>query len=176
MIAGAGLSLLGAALVLQIAIRSTPDLGTAEARCRNDESGPALMVAIEGLKDRQGVLKLEVYPANDQDFLADDNILIAAGKPFRRVVRPAPASGPAQLCVRVPAPGTYAVTVLHDRNTNRKFDLSKDGVGFTNNPKLGLSKPKARDVAIRVGTGVERTQIVLNYRRGLFSFAPLEKR
>ena len=32
------------------------------------------------------------------------------------------------------------------------------------------------EVAIHVGTGVERTQVILNYRRGLFSFAPLEKR
>jgi len=176
MIAGTGLSLLGVALALHVAIRSTPDLGTADARCHDNEDGPALTVDLDGLKDRTGTLKLEVYPANDQDFLADDNILVEAGKTFRRVVRPVPASGPVQLCIRVPAPGTYAVTVLHDRNSNRKFDLSKDGVGFTRNPKLGLSKPKAREVSIRIGAGVDRTKITLNYRRGLFSFGPIHKK
>jgi len=157
-------------------LRSTPDLGTEHARCRVNESGPALRVDIIGLKDRHGVLKLEVYPANDNDFLEDDNKLIEAGKTFRRVIDDIPANGPVSLCVRVPQPGTYAVSVLHDRNDNRKFDLSKDGVGFTGNPRLGWRKPKARDVAIAIGQGVSRTQIVMNYRRGLFSFGPLKSR
>ncbi|MGD9811193.1 MAG: DUF2141 domain-containing protein [Sphingobium sp.] len=159
----------------QAALRSTPDLGTAHARCRAGESGPALRVDIEGLKDRAGVLKLEVYPANDNDFLEDDNRLIAADKTFRRVVMPVPASGAVQLCVRVPAPGRYAVSILHDRNTNRKFDLSKDGIGFTGNPRLGFSKPKAADVAIDIGPGVGETDVVMNYRRGLLSFGPLKR-
>ena len=157
-------------------LRSTPDLGTADARCRANESGPALIVDVDGLKDRQGVLKLEVYPANDKDFLEDDNKLIEAGKVFRRVIEPAPADGQAEICVRVPRPGTYAVSILHDRNTNRKFDLSRDGIGFTSNPSLGLSKPKADEVSIGVGNGVTRTDVIMNYRRGLFSFGPLKNR
>lgn len=157
-------------------LRSTPDLGTAQARCRTDESGPALIVDVEGLKDRQGILKLEVYPANDKDFLQDDNKLIEAGKVFRRVVQTVPQRGTAELCVRVPRSGTYAVTILHDRNANRKFDLSKDGVGFTRNPSLGLSKPKAKEVSIGIGDGVVRTDVIMNYRRGLFSFGPIGER
>lgn len=157
-------------------LRSTPDLGQAEGRCRVNEPGPALIVTADGLKDRQGVLKLEVYPANDHDFLEDDNKLIMAGKTFRRVVMPVPASGPVRLCVRVPAPGTYAVSLLHDRNANRKFDLSKDGIGFTGDPKLGMSKPKARDASVTAGGGLTSSTIILNYRMGLFSFGPLKKR
>jgi hypothetical protein len=57
-------------------IRSTPDLGKAEGQCRTGESGPAFVVDMIGLKDRAGKLKLEVYPATDADFLADDNVLI----------------------------------------------------------------------------------------------------
>lgn len=157
------------------ALRSTPDLGQAEGRCRADEPGPALIVAVEGLKDRQGMLKLEVYPANDHDFLEDDNKLIMAGKTFRRVVKPVPASGPVRLCVRLPAPGIYAVSLLHDRNANRRFDLSKDGIGFAGNPKLGLSKPTARAASISAGGGLTDAHIILNYRRGLFSFGPVER-
>ena len=156
-------------------LRSTPDLGMANARCRPGETGPALRVTVTGLKDRQGVLKLEVYPANDKDFLEDDNKLIEAGKVFRRIIETVPASGEARLCVRVPEPGLYAVSILHDRNNNRKFDLSKDGVGFTRNPKLGLSKPEASSVAISIGRGIDKEIVVMNYRRGLFSFGPLRK-
>lgn len=155
------------------ALRSTPDLGQAEGRCRANEPGPALIVEVAGLKDRKGALKLEVYPANDRDFLADDNKLIEAGKTFRRVVEAVPAGGTPHLCVRLPAAGSYAVMLMHDRNANHKFDLSTDGVGFTGNPKLGLSRPKAWQARVSVGWGVSRTQVVMNYRTGLFSFGPV---
>ena len=98
------------------ALQSSPDLGKAEGRCRPGEGGPALLVEAVGMKDRAGLMKLEVYPANDQDFLADDNVLVAAGKTFRRVEIATPQAGAVVLCVRIPGPGTYAVSLLHDRN------------------------------------------------------------
>lgn len=155
-------------------IPSTPDLGKAEGRCRAGESGPALLVNVAGLKDRKGNLKLEVYPSNDTDFLADDNILVSAGKTFRRVEVPVPASGNVQVCVRIPGPGSYSISLLHDRDANRKFGLSVDGIGFTGNPKLGMKKPKAAATRLSVSSGgVSQTTIVMNYRKGLMSFGPL---
>lgn len=155
---------------------STPDLGIAAGRCRTDESGPALIVDVEGLRDRQGLLKLEVYPADDADFLADDNLLIEQGKTFRRVVAAPPARGPVTMCVRVPAPGRYAVSLLHDRDGNRKFNLSSDGIGFAGNPRLGLSKPRAAAASAVAFTRPVRIAIVVNYRHGLFSFRPDRER
>lgn len=153
---------------------STPDLGKAEAQCRPGETGPAVLVLVTGLKDRDGRLKAELYPANDEDFLADDNVLIMAGKAFRRVEVPLPASGPVQLCMRIPGPGAYALTVLHDRDSNRKFGLSTDGVGFSGNPKLGMSKPKAASARFVAGPGITNVTVTMNYRRGLLSFGPLK--
>jgi uncharacterized protein (DUF2141 family) len=155
-------------------IPSSPNLGKAEGRCRSGESGPAFMVAVQGLKDRKGKLKLEVYPSNNKDFLEDDNKLLMAGKTFRRVEVPVPASGTPQLCVRVPSAGSYSLSLLHDRDSNRKFGLSVDGIGFSSNPKLGWSKPKAAATRITAGSGVTRTTIIMNYRRGLTSFRPLK--
>ncbi len=157
-------------------LASSPDLGKAEGRCRANEQGAAFLVDIAGLKDRRGLLKLELYPANDGDFLQDDNILIAAGKAFRRVEMPVPASGAVEMCIRAPGPGAYALSLLHDRDGNRKFGLSIDGIGFSNNPRLAMSKPSAAAVSARIGAGPTRIAITLNYRRGLFAFAPLEKR
>ena len=72
------------ALILALAanapIRSVSSLGKAEAQCRPNEPGPALLIVVHGLKDRDGILRAELYPANDQDFLADDNILVQQGK------------------------------------------------------------------------------------------------
>ena len=150
------------------------ELGKAEGRCRPSEPGPALLVSVVGLKDRAGDLKLEVYPSNDQDFLQDDKILVAQGKTFRRVEEAVPASGMPTLCVRIPGPGRYGVSLLHDRDANHKFNLSGDGVGFAGNHRLSWSKPKAAASSVVAGAGLTRVSIVLNYRRGLFSFAPLD--
>ncbi|MBX9884975.1 MAG: DUF2141 domain-containing protein [Novosphingobium sp.] len=171
MFLGAALALLGGAAP----IPSTPDLGKAEAQCRPGESGPAFLVDLLGLKDHTGRVKLEVYPASDGDFLADDNVLVMAGKTFRRVEVPVPAEPVPRLCVRLPHPGTFAVSVLHDRDADRKFSLSHDGIGFSGNPKLGWSKPKAAVVAVNAGSGLTPVRVIMNYRSGLFSFGPLKR-
>lgn len=155
-------------------LESSPSLGKAEGQCRANEAGPAVVITAVGLKDRKGMLRAELYPDNDADFLEDDNILINAGKTFRRVEIPLPAAGAVQLCIRAPAAGNYTLSMLHDRDSNRKFGLSSDGVGFPNNPRLGLSKPSANAVRFRAGHGITDISIRLNYRRGLFSFGPLK--
>lgn len=154
-------------------IESRPDLGLAEGRCRAGD--PELIIDVAGLKDRRGLLQAELYPANDQDFLADDNVLIEAGKTFARVDIPVPATGPVRLCIRAPKPGAYTLSLLHDRDSNHKFGLSSDGIGFPGNPRLGWSKPKAAQAMIHIGPGRTETRIVLNYRHGLFSFGPIRK-
>jgi len=155
-------------------IPSTPDLGKAEGQCRPGEQGPALLVDVVGLKDRKGNLKLEVYPANDHDFLQDDNILVSHGKVFRRVEIPVPSTDPVEMCIRVPGPGPYSVMLLHDRDRNRKFGWTEDGVGFAGNPKLGWTKPRAAHAEVMAGSSLTRLSIVLNYRHGL-GLAPLTK-
>lgn len=156
-------------------IASSPDLGKAEGQCRPDEKGPAVHVTLLGFKDRTGSLRAEVYPAREGDFLADDNALVMAGKTFRRVEIPMPQSGPVEICIRVPGPGSYTLSVLHDRDMNRKFGISSDGIGFPNNPKLGLAKPRAAATTFVAGAGITDLTIRLNYRRGLFNFGPLKQ-
>ena len=160
-------SLMVGPLLVAATIPSSPDLGMAEGRCRSGELGPSFLVRVEGLKDRTGKLKLEVYPANNADFLEDDNILISAGKTFRRVEQSVPASGLVQLCVRVPVAGSYAVSLLHDRDGNRRFGWRIDGIGFAGNPTLGWSKPEASEASAVARSGPTQIEIVMNYRRGL---------
>ena len=67
-----------------------------------------------------------------------------------------------QVCVALPASGSYGVAVLHDRNSNHKANIFKDGGGFSNNPG-GFSKPDAEDVAFTAGSGITTIDIKLKY-------------
>lgn len=148
--------------------------GKANAQCRPDGNGPAIIIDVVGLRDRVGLLKLEVWPPNDDDFLRDADALVAQGKVFRRLEVPIRRDTPLRLCIRVPMPGTYAVSLLHDRDSNRKFGVLVDGVGFAQNPRLGRRKPKASAVTLTVGRTATRSHIVLNYHQGFLFFAPLK--
>jgi len=154
-------------------IASRPDLGTAAGTCRVGETGPAFLVTAVGLKDRKGTLRVEVYPSDDDEFLADDNVLVAAGKTFRRAEMPVPAAGPAVVCVRVPTAGAYTLSLLHDRDGNRKFGFASDGLGFPNNPALHLAPPPASAARATAGTGPTPLTIRLNYHHGLLAFGPI---
>lgn len=161
-------------LVLAATIPSSPSLGQAEGRCRPDESGPSFLINLVGLKDRAGRVKAELYPANDTDFLQDDNILVSAGKPFRRVEMDVPSTGPVVICIRAPSAGPWSLSVLHDRDSNRKFGLSMDGVGFPGDPKLGITKPKASVATAVASSGPTRINVTMQYRQGLFGFGPIK--
>lgn len=161
-------------LVATAPVKPDPSLGKAEAACRVNETGPALLVVVTGLKDRKGLVRAELYPDNNNDFLADDAVLINAHKLFRRVDLDLPASGPVTLCLRVPAAGRYSLSVLHDRNRNLKWDKLSDGLGFGGNPRLGWSKPGAAAASVVVGAGPTRTEIIMNYLSGL-SYRPLKR-
>jgi uncharacterized protein (DUF2141 family) len=134
--------------------------------------GPAIRVNVTGLKDREGRLKLELYPANEEDFLKDDRDLVKEGKFFRRVWADTPASGPVSMCIRAPAPGRYALLFTHDRDGKNKFNFWKDGAGFPSNQKLGRSRPAVDQALITVGPRVTTVSIQAQYLRGLSGFGP----
>ena len=141
-------------------------LGPDAARCRSGSSEPALLVAVNGFKNRVGALRVQVYNS-PEDFMV-------RGKRLRRVDVPLTRNGPMEVCVGVPRPGIYAVVIRHDADGNRKTGWN-DGAGYSNNPKLSLLslKPAFRKVAVNVGNGVRPVSITLNYRQGL-SIRPLD--
>lgn len=136
--------------------------------------GPAIRVNVVGLKDRIGRLKLELYPATEEDFLKDDRDLVKEGKFFRRIWAATPARGDVALCIRAPAPGRYALLFTHDRDDKNKFNFWKDGAGFPSNAKLGRSRPQLSQALVTVGSGVTTVSVRAQYLRGLSGFGPVE--
>lgn len=147
-------------------------LGPEAKACSHTANGPAVLVRVHGFKDRSGNVRVELYPATKEDFLASRRKLEAEGKVFKRFDVPTPADGDARLCVELPDYGSYALSILHDRNASGKLDPFSDGFGFPNNPKLGMSKPDV-EKATFTAFGKLNLDIVLNYWSG-FSAKPLK--
>ncbi|OYU16004.1 MAG: hypothetical protein CFE37_02910 [Alphaproteobacteria bacterium PA4] len=135
-------------------------LGTDAAACHPGSSGTAVLVTVTGFKDRVGRLRIQNYTGNKGEYLE-------SGKYLRRQEMPITAGGDMHVCLTLPGPGRYVVVALQDRDENGKLSPFSDGIGFTNNPRLGLSKPAAEKTLFTAGPGVTNVTIVLNYLRGL---------
>ena len=111
------------------------------------------VVTVEGLKDQKGNLRVEVYPDNDRDFLVNR---------MGRTEVPTPTGEP-QICVQLPKPGRFAIVVHQDRDADNSFDVFSDGFGFSNNPKLGFSKPDVDEVAFPTTGKVTHLTVDMHY-------------
>jgi len=163
---------LGAAFVVPAVAQASPPLGEDAAACTAN-NGPAILVNVTGLKDRSGRLKLELYPATQEDFLKDDRDLVKEGKFFRRIWVDTPQSGNISICIRPPRAGRYALLFTHDRDGKNKFNFWQDGAGFPSNQKLGRSRPTLDQAVLDVGNRVTVTTIRAQYLRGLSGFGPI---
>ena len=158
----------GLCLVAAPAAAHPQVLGTDVEACADGAGGQAALVRVSGFKDRVGRLRLQFYSDDPATFLA-------SGTFIRRQEVAMTAAGDMVMCILVPRPGAYAFVVLHDRDSDGSLSIWSDGVGFSNNPRLALAKPKVGPMLVDIGDGVTPIAIVMNYRRGL-SVGPLPER
>lgn len=63
--------------------------------------------------------------------------------------------------------GTYAVSVLDDENANLEMDgflgIPKEGYGFSNNAKVGISPPKFEECSFKINQPLKRISIQIEY-------------
>ena len=123
--------------------------------------GPAVRVAVSGIKSSSGNLFVRAYPANSSDWLKSKRYVMR--------VDATPREGSMTVCVPLPAPGEYAIAVQHDANGNRSTDVSTDGAGMSNNPGikkiLGLvpRPPSVDKVRFTAGEGITRMSSSMQY-------------
>ncbi len=132
---------------------------TVAASCDIGAGGAAIMVHVENIRSIEGNLRAQIYSSNPDDFLAK-------GKKLVRVDVPVQSDEGQSVCVQLPAPGDYALVVMHDKNSNGKADFFSEGFGFSNNPKLGFGAPDAEDVIMKMPAGVSETVVNLKYILG----------
>lgn len=158
---------LGVAAALPAAGHAAP-VGPFAGVC--EAGSPAMLVHVTGFKARTGVLRVQSYGG-------DPGHYFDKGTYLKRIEVQVPAAGAADVCVPVPGPGRYAVSVRHDVNGSGRTDRS-DGGGMSGNPHLSLidlmfkRKPSPEQVAVEVPRGVRVVPVVLNYLQG-GSFAPV---
>jgi uncharacterized protein (DUF2141 family) len=154
-------TMLGAAFLPTYAAATA--IGPDAAAC-NSGDGPAILVRVIGLKNRSGPVRIRTFGGSPSTYFDKRNAL-------KRTEVEVPSSGPVEICMAVPSPGTYAVDLRHDVNRNGKTDQS-DGGGTSGNPKISLfdmlfkRKPSPSVVAVKVGAGVTVVPIVVNYVQG----------
>ena len=149
--------MLGGALASPVLARGQVS-GNDLRRCAPGAAGPAVLVELAGFQKVGGTVRLQSYPATRDAWLAKGAWLERIEVPVRAATM--------RVCVPVPAPGRYGIAVRHDANGNGKTDLSSDGGGFSNNPRLSifnLGKPSVDKVAFNAGRGITTLSIRLQY-------------
>ena len=102
----------------------------------------SLTVTVNDLRNSEGLVQFAIY--NTEESIPDEKY-----KKYYKIKTTAITNGKASITFIGLPNGFYAVNVLHDENQNGKVDkksfppLPKEGVGFSNYEKIGLSnRPK----------------------------------
>ena len=155
-IAGALLIALALPLAAPVLAQNRDAIPNDMSKCRG--SGPAVRVTVTEIKSGTGTMRMQLYRATRQDWLA-------RGRWIYRIQVPARA-GTMTFCMPVPQPGSYGIAIRHDVNGNGDTDLTQDGGGMSNNPSINvfnLGKPSVDKVAINVGQEVKAISIRMRY-------------
>lgn len=128
--------------------------------CTGPESPHWVNVAVEGLRNSNGVVTLTLYPDDPTRFLKPRGSLYVTKVNAR--------AGLAHACIHVPAPGAYGLALYHDENANGEIDrnglgIPKEGFGFSNNPRIFLSAPGFAKVRFIAPSGGSSTRIKMKY-------------
>ncbi len=137
-------------------------LAAAPARAQECEGAPGparLNILVEGVNSDRGLMTASLYPGDKTQFLIKNGALKVWSVPAK-----APTTS---LCIWLKAPGTYAVAVYHDANSNHRWDHSlfgrTEGIGFSKNPRLFLGPPSYEATVFQAGEGDTTIHIRLRY-------------
>jgi uncharacterized protein (DUF2141 family) len=126
------------------------------------------VVAIHGVDSPQGELQVAVYGVQQRaTFPYAERGVIAAARLATGTLRP--PGKQAVVSFGDLAPGSYAVSVIHDVNLNGDIDMNMLGIptegwGFSNDARGTLGPPSFDAAAVQVGADAQtRIDITLNH-------------
>ena len=113
-----------------------------------------LNLVLTGLRSSAGEVRVCVWSEGNgfPDCRKSENV--------RRLA--APAAPEVRFAVEGLAPGSYAVSVIHDENDNRKLDknfmgIPTEGVGFSHNPRVTFGPPAFAKARFDAATDTTQT-------------------
>ena len=116
----------------------------------NAATAGSVNITLTALRSSEGRARLLLF-ANSEGF---------PDQPARAVDRAVMTieGGTASAVLHGLAPGDYAITVIHDENDNEQLDrgwfgIPKEGIGFSNNPKIRRGPPSFAEAAFVVKAG-----------------------
>ena len=117
-----------------------------------------LEVKIDNIKNDNGDILIGLY-SNRQDFprKVSDGRIVRASKEGVSVA------------FHDLKPGPYAISVMHDENSNKDMDqnkigIPKEGFGFSNNARISLGPPSFEKVKFEIQPGTKDTRISIDLR------------
>jgi uncharacterized protein (DUF2141 family) len=131
--------------------------------CVGEPGAARLRVIVEGVHTGEGTMTATLYPDAQGKFLKANGQL---------AVWRVPAAAPVTtMCLRLAAPGRYALAVYDDVNLNGRFDHTtfapREPYGFSNNPHPFFILPSVRSVTFTAGPGDTTLHIHLTYPEGI---------
>jgi uncharacterized protein (DUF2141 family) len=133
----------------------------AQGACTGTPSPIRLFVNVDNVRSSQGLIAVTLYTDDRRKFLARRGSLYVGRVPARQ--------GRTLVCIHLPKPGTYALAVYHDADSDRSFErtglgLPDEGFGFSNNPPTFFGLPNFSRVRLNVPKTGLSTEVKLHYR------------
>ncbi len=149
-------------VALAAAIAAAPPAAAqaAPAGCAGPASATWIDVAVEGVRNGNGLIAITLYADNSRKFLAKHGSLYVGRIDAR--------AGTTTGCIHVPRPGVYAIAVYHDEGADQKFNrtglgLPAEGFGFSNNPSTLAGLPTFKSVRLSIPRAGLVTRVRLRY-------------
>ena len=111
-------------------------------------------VVVENLRSDSGEVRLALW-SRAEGFTQPEDAVVETGQ--------AAKAGQVIFTFNGLPPGRYAIATFHDENGNGDFDrsflgLPKEGLGFSNDARIGLGPPSFDDAAVDVA---EENQVIV---------------
>ncbi len=123
------------------------------------EPGSTLELTVSGMRSARGnvliclTAKPRAFPDCSKDGTARKLII--------------PAAQAKQIAFADLAPGTYALSLIHDENSNGKLDtrliIPREGFGFSRNPMITFGPPSFSAAAFKIAPGLNSQSVKVKY-------------
>jgi uncharacterized protein (DUF2141 family) len=132
----------------------------ADGRTCNPGDAVRLQITVAGVRAAKGNITLMLYGDSEEKFLKK-------GGRLARIRVPA-AAGELRVCIPAPVPGSYAVSLYHDEDANKKLTknwlgLPTEGYGFSRDAPVSYRLPELDETVFTALPGDTSVHITVRY-------------